>query len=209
MIAGIDWDVRCISFCRPTKSPILYMQAMGRGLRTAPGKDHLLILDHAGATLSLGLPADIHFDELVSGKKPERGGSDAPKKKLPSPRECPECGEIAAATERHCRCGHVFKYFVGQNVRTVEGELAEIGAGAQAKLNRQWTWGDKHKFFGELKWHCAVKGYQPGWAARKYQAMFGVWPDAHRDAEPVEPSYRTLAWIRSTQIAWAKRQPKT
>lgn len=209
MIAGVDWDVRCISFCRPTKSPILYVQALGRGLRTAKGKDHLLILDHSGATLSLGLPADIHFDELLSGK-PKSGGGEAPKKKLPSPRECPECGEIAAATERHCRCGHKFQYFIGQTVRTIEGELEEIGSSkAQKNANKHWTWQLKESFFGQLKWHCAVKGYQPGWAAQKYRDKFGVWPDAHRDAAPVEPTYSTLAWIRSTQIAWAKRQPKT
>jgi superfamily II DNA or RNA helicase len=207
MIAGIDWDVRCISFCRPTKSPILYVQAMGRGLRTAPGKDHLLILDHAGATLSLGLPAAIHFDELLSGKR-VTGGGEAPKKKLPSPRECPECKEIVAATERHCRCGHVFKFV--SRVMAAEGELEEVGVGtkAQANANKHWTWEAKEKFFGELKWHGAVKGYKVGWPAQKYRDRFGVWPDAHRDAAPREPGYATLAWIRSTQIAWAKRQPK-
>jgi hypothetical protein len=207
MIAGIDWDVRCISFCRPTKSPILYVQALGRGLRNAPGKDHLLILDHSGATLSLGLPSDIHFDELRSGKR-DSGGGEAPKKKLPSPRECPECGELAAATERHCRCGHQFTYFVGQKVRTAEGELEEIGAPLQARANREWTWEAKEAFFGQLKWHGAVKGYKPGWAWRKYEDRFGVLPTAHRDAQPVEPTYATLAWIKSEMIAWAKSQPK-
>jgi superfamily II DNA or RNA helicase len=205
MIAGIDWDVRCISFCRPTKSPILYVQAMGRGLRTAPGKDHLLILDHAGATLSLGLPADIHFDELQSGKR-ETGGGEAPKKKLPSPRECPECKEIVAATERHCRCGHVFKF--ASRVTAAEGELEEVGSSKQANANKHWTWEAKESFFGQLKWHAEVKGYKPGWAWHKYEDRFGVLPTAHRDAAPREPTYATLAWIWSTQIAWAKRQPK-
>ena len=45
---GVDEDVRCIIDAKPTKSPILFVQTIGRGLRTADGKDHLLILDHAG-----------------------------------------------------------------------------------------------------------------------------------------------------------------
>ena len=47
------WDqpeVQCIVLARPTKSFGLYRQIVGRGLRPAPGKDHLLVLDHAGAT---------------------------------------------------------------------------------------------------------------------------------------------------------------
>ena len=31
MTHGIDWDVRCVQFCRPTKSPILLVQALGTG----------------------------------------------------------------------------------------------------------------------------------------------------------------------------------
>jgi DNA repair protein RadD len=48
LTTGIDLDVRCIILARPTKSRLLFTQTIGRGLRTAEGKDHLLILDHAG-----------------------------------------------------------------------------------------------------------------------------------------------------------------
>src|SRR5579871_3762604 len=44
LTTGIDLDVRCIVLARPTKSRILFVQTIGRGLRTAEGKDHLLIL---------------------------------------------------------------------------------------------------------------------------------------------------------------------
>src|ERR1700730_13104058 len=42
---GIDLDVRCIVHARPTRSKIRYVQTIGRGLRTGPGKEHLIILD--------------------------------------------------------------------------------------------------------------------------------------------------------------------
>ena len=38
------------------------MQIIGRGLRTAEGKDHCLILDHSDTTLRLGFVTDIHHE---------------------------------------------------------------------------------------------------------------------------------------------------
>lgn len=45
------WDctcVDCILFCRPTMSPALYVQMVGRGLRLHPGKTDCLLLDLSG-----------------------------------------------------------------------------------------------------------------------------------------------------------------
>jgi DNA repair protein RadD len=46
LTTGVDWDVRCIILARPTKSEMLFVQIIGRGLRTATGKSDCLILDH-------------------------------------------------------------------------------------------------------------------------------------------------------------------
>src|SRR5262249_55731799 len=43
LTTGIDWDVRAIILARPTKSEMLFVQMVGRGLRTAEGKDTCLI----------------------------------------------------------------------------------------------------------------------------------------------------------------------
>ena len=43
---------------RPTWSLALYLQQVGRALRTAPGKDRAIILDHVGNHLRHGLPDD-------------------------------------------------------------------------------------------------------------------------------------------------------
>jgi len=45
LTTGVDWDVRCIVLARPTKSEILFTQIIGRGLRTAPGKQDCLARD--------------------------------------------------------------------------------------------------------------------------------------------------------------------
>lgn len=64
LIVGVDLDVRCIIFARPTRSAMLFTQAIGRGLRTAPGKEFCTILDHSDTTERLGFVTDIHFDCL-------------------------------------------------------------------------------------------------------------------------------------------------
>jgi superfamily II DNA or RNA helicase len=209
MIAGIDWDVRCISFARPSLSPILFVQAFGRGLRTADGKDHLLFLDHSGVIKAMGLPTNIHFDELRSGKRAKRG-SEPVKKKLPSPRECPDCGQIVPAMERNCDCGHVFKF--RSTVKTIEGELEEVGADAtktQRKNNRVLGVEEKARFHGELKHYASAHGHLPGWASHKYKDRFGVWPNdpVIKWAAQRPPSLDTLIWLRGqiTRNAIARR----
>ena len=74
LTTGVDWDVRCIILARPTKSEILYTQIIGRGLRTAEGKNDCLILDHSDSTLRLGFVTDIHHDTLDDGKHRQNKG---------------------------------------------------------------------------------------------------------------------------------------
>ena len=47
--SGVDLPgIDTIMLLRPTESKILFLQQIGRGLRTAPDKDHLVILDFIG-----------------------------------------------------------------------------------------------------------------------------------------------------------------
>lgn len=59
---GFDFpELSCCILARPTKSVALYLQMVGRVLRTAPGKSGALILDHAGNILEHGPP---HIDRV-------------------------------------------------------------------------------------------------------------------------------------------------
>jgi hypothetical protein len=61
-----DPAVACILMARPTTSPLVYTQCIGRGLRSAPGKTHCTVIDlvdrsthqlQYGVTQMAGLPA--------------------------------------------------------------------------------------------------------------------------------------------------------
>ena len=90
-------DVDCVIWCRPTRSPVLYVQGAGRGTRPAPGKTDCLWLDFSDTTERLG-PIDT-----IRGRKKRKGPADteAPYAvcdacgahvRPASALVCPECG---------------------------------------------------------------------------------------------------------------------
>ena len=93
-------DVDCIVMLRPTKSASLYSQIIGRGLRTAEGKEACWVLDFAGNIERLGPINNLRIDK--EGKLDQNG--PAPEKVCPecrvhiplSARICPECGADVA-----------------------------------------------------------------------------------------------------------------
>jgi len=54
--------------------------------------------------------------------------------------------------------------------------------------------------------HGIVRGYAPGWAKHKFREKFGVWPNGYDLIAPKQPCLKTKNWIRSRQIAFAKRR---
>jgi superfamily II DNA or RNA helicase len=201
LTTGLDLPmVSCLVDAQPTKSRILFVQKAGRGLRTAEGKDKLIILDHAGNCLRLGLPTDVHQDILDNGKK--RQGSAKKEKREPQPKLCPECKAVLAYKARECSaCGA--KIIAVSTVHEAAGDLVELGARQSGK--RPATLFDMDQFFAELRGYAKHKGYAEGWAAHKFKEKFGVWPNGV-GRNVAAPSITTLNWIRSRQIAFAKRR---
>jgi DNA repair protein RadD len=106
LTTGFDADVRCIIDAQPTKSRILFVQKLGRGLRTAPGKDHLIILDHAGNHLRLGMVTDIGQDHLDDGKERQNANQRTRERSEPLPRLCEGCKAVVPRAARECpSCG--------------------------------------------------------------------------------------------------------
>lgn len=203
LTTGVDLDVRCIIDAKPTKSEMLFVQTIGRGLRTAPGKDSLIILDHAGNHLRLGLVTDIHRDSLDAGDPRKAGSGNRDDKSPPLPRTCESCSAVMPAGAKVCpACGAVRE--AKSSVDMVDGELVRLGSGGDGK--RLPTIAEKAQFFAELKFISQDREYSPGWAAHKFKEKFGHWPNADRiaGAMPTPPCLATKNWVRSRQIAFAK-----
>lgn len=92
--------VDLIALLRPTKSPGLYYQSVGRGLRIAEGKSDCLVLDMAGLVYEHG-PIDTLNSRITTKEKGPPG--KAPVK------TCERCLTIVAAGCRKCpECGEPF-----------------------------------------------------------------------------------------------------
>ncbi len=91
-------NIDAVAMVRPTLSPGLYYQMVGRGFRLHDGKENCLVLDFGGNVLRHG-PVDAIRLQTIE----PRGNGEAPAK------QCPECLSLIAAGYTQCPdCGYVF-----------------------------------------------------------------------------------------------------
>ncbi len=205
LTTGVDWDVRCIILARPTKSEILFVQMIGRGLRPADGKDDCLILDHSDNHLRLGFVTDIHHAELDTGRERQKTG---PKNRGVLPKKCPSCSFLKPPKLLVCpACG--FTPAPKCTAAQKEGELVELRdrhttvapTAAHEQVKRaNWQ--------GMLTAIAIERGYKAGWVAVQYRDKFGTWPPV-RVVPPIEPTHEVSNWVRSRQIAFAKARARS
>lgn len=203
LTTGVDADVRCIVLARPTKSEMLFVQMIGRGLRTASGKDDCLILDHADNHARLGFVTDIHHPQLLGAA--DRKPVTRKEKGEPMPRECASCGVLKAPKVRECpACG--FTPTRQSEIEFEEGQLVEVTRGAK---KREVTMQDKGAFYSQLLWIARERGRSTGWASHAYRDKFGVWPVKEaKHVQPLPASHEVLAFVRAKDIRFAKRRAK-
>ena len=95
--------VDLIALLRPTLSPGLFVQMMGRGTRLSDGKDNCAVLDFTGTCRRMG-----PVDTITIDSRPGRTGEPtAAKVGDVRAKECPTCKTLAALNARTCLvCGH-------------------------------------------------------------------------------------------------------
>jgi DNA repair protein RadD len=199
-------DVNCIVLARPTRHMGLFRQMIGRVLRPAPGKDHALVLDHAGNVFQHGFVEEPVHWTLSTDRRAENpmhgAGGYGGKRTLTT---CPECHAVRRQGAPCGACGWQPRSKAAA-VEVVDGELAQIDR-ALKSCDHQWSGEEKAKFYRQLLWIAREKSYRDGWAAHKHKEKFGHWPEARSPRpEPPEPAVRS--WVRSRQIAYAKAMEK-
>lgn len=90
-------NIDTIGMLRPTLSPGLYYQMVGRGFRTDPSKEDCLVLDFGGNVIRHGPVDQVRINPTGNGDGP------APAK------ECPKCRAVIAMGYAACpECGYEF-----------------------------------------------------------------------------------------------------
>jgi DNA repair protein RadD len=91
-------NIDCIAVLRPTLSPGLWYQMVGRGLRIFLGKQNCLVLDFGGNTMRHG---PIDQIRVPDPKRPSAGYAPV--------KECPQCHSLIASSYAQCPdCGSEF-----------------------------------------------------------------------------------------------------
>lgn len=210
LIAGFDSDVRCIIYARPTKSEIRWLQIIGRGLRTAKGKDKCLVFDHSGSVHRLGYPDSIEYDTLPSkndGMKTAVSERENEKREK-LPKECSQCHYMKPAGVYQCpKCGH--KPLAGEDVDTDASRGLKQISGKKKAVTKQ----EKQSWWSQIKFYQRQRAAQgkpvsDGWCAHTFKDKFGTWPNGLQDY-PMEITPEVNNYIKWKQIAFAKGREKS
>jgi superfamily II DNA or RNA helicase len=209
MTTGVDAPfLSCIIMARPTRSEMLFLQIIGRGLRTHDTKQHLLILDHSDTGLNLGLPCTIHHTTLSHAKVIKQKAADSKESKDRSnkPHKCVSCNHLHDRLLMVCpSCGHIRKRI--SDVIMKEGYLTELSLDGSQKAGPSISHDLRQEWYSGLLYIAMEKNYSQGWAAHNFKTKFSVWPNDYRKiARP--PSNAMRSWVRSRQIAYAKAKEK-
>jgi DNA repair protein RadD len=196
MTTGVDLPVSCIIDAAPTRSEMLHVQKIGRGLRVNPGTEDCLIFDHAGNSLRLGLVTDIYHETLSDKDQGEKAEAKPREEKLPKP--CAVCGVLH--TGLTCPvCGHTRKAVSGVNAR--DGQLVQIAGRPVGEWKRD-------EFYAMALWLDAERGRGGKLALGLYKGAFGVWPPKGFTPAPAMPTRAFLNYERSRRIEYAKRMQR-
>lgn len=132
LTTGADFpQIDLLAFMRPTRSPVLYIQMAGRGMRTFPGKRNCLLLDFGGVVEELGPIDQVRVREKGDGE------GEAPFKycpgNLPNGNIC--SAALHAAVMRCPHCGHEFPEPL-LNLDTTPSDAAALSSQLKAKKIR-------------------------------------------------------------------------
>lgn len=153
-------NIGCAILLRPTQSESLYLQQVGRALRTCEGKDSCVILDHVGNVTKHGHPlADREWSLQGKDKKRKKKESE-PDLKF---KVCKKCYFVH--NDSKCpACGAEIETKV-RKLTKLDGLLVELEKIEKKDLIRS------AKSFEELKLIEKKMGYKNGWAWHRWNAI--------------------------------------
>ena len=122
-------NIDLIALLRPTMSPGLYIQMVGRGTRLKDHADHCLVLDFAGVVETHG-PITM----VRPPPKAKEGDGEAPVK------ACDNCGEICYMAVKICpACGAPFPVKEGPELKYRDVDIMGT-AHPQEERIKSWVW---------------------------------------------------------------------
>jgi DNA repair protein RadD len=166
-----DPEIDLIVLLRPTKSPVLHVQMIGRGLRIAPNKEHCLVMDFGGNTERLGPIDSVEVKVRRKGK----GGK-------PITKRCPVCDAIHHPAVRVCEfCNHEFDFKHGLQDASGSSVLSDNGI---------WYEVD------DVQYHISSKANRPDSLLITYQSGLRFFRDWANIEHPGYAGHMGRHWVK-------------
>ncbi len=172
LTTGFDCpQIECLLLLRRTKSLALFLQMIGRALRTFLGKSEAVIIDHVGNLHVHGHP-DADREWTLDGR-PQRSAAA-------TVLMCPKCYAAHRPTPRCPSCDYVYATAVARARKQIEqreGKLEEIvrdeakqfgGRSLQEALKHARSLGEDDARHALTELQRAL-GYKPGWVMMQMQ----------------------------------------
>ena len=201
-------DIKVGICARPyRKSLSSHIQQIGRVMRSHPGKDFALWLDHSGNVLRFMDDMETVFANGVDNLNDQEFDAKARKEKTEEEKKemkCAACGFVHS--QKICpACGHER---VGRksNIINESGELKEVGKKLKQHEwmeNKQLVWGEICYIAYEMK----KNDFQAEkLALAQYRQIYGVWPQRKYSSDLfVPPRAEVRNKIRSNLVAYWRR----
>ncbi len=161
--------IGCAILLRPTQSLGLYIQQVGRALRTSDGKKSAIILDHVGNVITHGLPDEERQWSLEGEKRKKRKKNDD--EVNVRVQQCPSCFMIHEPGPVCTSCGHVYQTKEKEGPKQVEGILVEMTEEQKQAIRKSKVHEvAKARTLEELERIAQERGYKSGWAKHIYNS---------------------------------------
>ena len=207
MVATYGFDLPemdCVVLARPTQSIILHLQMLGRGLRTAEGKEDCLVLDHAGNVVRLGFASDeVPWGLEPTGNLYERIAQERLDKKIKDSEGivCDNCGHIFESARQCPKCDWELPEKKGKDIQVRDGELVTYSAMDGPSVD------DIRRFYREMLGLCVLNNRKTGVAYFTTLAKYDFKaPYSWLKLPPLQPSETTIRYDKYQRIRYAKRR---
>lgn len=220
MAYGVDIpNVECVVLARPTRSVVMFLQMVGRGLRTAPGKTSCIVVDHGRVVENLGRPTDDFDWSLEDGGNVNRQAAEAQSRKKVDerPRTCEECSYTWAVSEEGSACPNC-GWAAAPRAKLIPVEAADlVELGSRVSTASSAFSPEVQAFFREALgdyanskpdvWNQAPnKARAASWHAtrEKFELQADRIPSIYWELQPIPPSTATVGWLKYRRIKFAR-----
>lgn len=127
LIEGTDVPIATTAIMlRKTKSVRIYLQSVGRVLRTHPKKEKAIILDFVGLVEDHGYPCDHRDWSLAGNVKRKAKVRELEEDEVASVQTCPECYRAHEPSPACPSCGYSYDGKKEKRVKVVKADLVKL-----------------------------------------------------------------------------------